>query len=1005
MSVASSDFDAYYVLLGIPPKDQPPNYYRLLGLEQFESDDEIISMAAERQMGYLMPHESGDHVDEVARLASEVSRARLCLLDPSKKKDYDESLAAEIEAILESQAEQQVRADEQPLDDLEIVDAQTTESTAPESTLPPPRPTKSDTARSPSTQPRNPSTQTNPTRPTFSKAAPITAQLAPQTPALHAKPHVATSAQPEKENADFAEEPWIKRNLWVVIAGGAAALLLFFAVLAVIVIVTATKEADDELVELTSKPVEEDSLDVAETPTLPADEKTTTPQAELSDDNILTGTLTKPEDSDPVSPEVPESVKVLRVEPQMPLAGDTVGVWLPTDVPLGVMLEYRDQSSTSWRRVTRRRVSFGSRRAIGAASATRPSELPTTPTFTIYDAKTGILRIDVRATNTAGNSSEISTVEVEVAENPWERWREAARISHNQGIEQIDFFAGGKQVVVMSKQNSSSYSRVQLDRVTQFTTWDTSDFSLVNDLSTLDTVGGKLRADGSLVIIRQIADPGSVPTASEPNLLLGRFGRTVRPIAPQNQTYSIEAEVEGRQILLAEHSGQVSRVAFSPDGRFVAIGFEKHAAVWNLESQSAASLPDDLDTGADGESEAEVAEEAIELDDDPLGNSNSYDSASPASRPLFKFSWNTDAPLRFGPAGNLVARGGSNVEIWSVGKRGRLSTLATPASCLAFSQDGKRLVTSWNGEIKIWDVTTGGLKSTIGCQLANRRSRSIRLARATFGTDYIGSKVSQLCFHPQGNELAVVVDNRTAIFRIADGRRMHDFGYFSGVTCLTFSPDGSTLATGGADRTVRLLRASDTSTTKSVRADPPLNAQYLRADKRIAKRQFGRALDALQLSRYVPGNESFANMLSSQYCRPVYTSFDNISKLSLAPEVRERFDLIVSELKKEHSKLAIEAMRNATMANDKELANFNVYARFPDELLPSDFVETQRKLHIDREKQALRYWERAKALMNRSKPNKSAARVCLLKIVAMEDYLPKSAKQARDKMRELGLNE
>ena len=30
-------FDAYHEWLGIPPKDQPPNHYRLLGIELFES--------------------------------------------------------------------------------------------------------------------------------------------------------------------------------------------------------------------------------------------------------------------------------------------------------------------------------------------------------------------------------------------------------------------------------------------------------------------------------------------------------------------------------------------------------------------------------------------------------------------------------------------------------------------------------------------------------------------------------------------------------------------------------------------------------------------------------------------------------------------------------------------------------------------------------------------------------------------------------------------------------
>jgi hypothetical protein len=35
--------------LGSRPKDQPPNHYRLLGLEAFESDPEVIESAADQQ--------------------------------------------------------------------------------------------------------------------------------------------------------------------------------------------------------------------------------------------------------------------------------------------------------------------------------------------------------------------------------------------------------------------------------------------------------------------------------------------------------------------------------------------------------------------------------------------------------------------------------------------------------------------------------------------------------------------------------------------------------------------------------------------------------------------------------------------------------------------------------------------------------------------------------------------------------------------------------------------
>jgi hypothetical protein len=50
--------DAYYQWLGIPPKHQPPDYYRLLGLELFEDDRNVIATAAESSVVIEEPGES-----------------------------------------------------------------------------------------------------------------------------------------------------------------------------------------------------------------------------------------------------------------------------------------------------------------------------------------------------------------------------------------------------------------------------------------------------------------------------------------------------------------------------------------------------------------------------------------------------------------------------------------------------------------------------------------------------------------------------------------------------------------------------------------------------------------------------------------------------------------------------------------------------------------------------------------------------------------------------------
>jgi len=89
-------FDAYHKWLGIPPEEQPPDHYRLLGIRRFESDPEVIAAAADRQMVHLRTFQAGPQAEACQRLLNEVARARVCLLDPEKKSAYDAELRSAV---------------------------------------------------------------------------------------------------------------------------------------------------------------------------------------------------------------------------------------------------------------------------------------------------------------------------------------------------------------------------------------------------------------------------------------------------------------------------------------------------------------------------------------------------------------------------------------------------------------------------------------------------------------------------------------------------------------------------------------------------------------------------------------------------------------------------------------------------------------------------------------------------------------------------------------------
>ena len=91
-------FDPYHKWLGIPPEDQPPHHYRLLGINLYENDASVIESAADRQMTHVKTHATGPHGDLSQKLLNEISVARVCLLNVERKAEYDRELKAQLAA-------------------------------------------------------------------------------------------------------------------------------------------------------------------------------------------------------------------------------------------------------------------------------------------------------------------------------------------------------------------------------------------------------------------------------------------------------------------------------------------------------------------------------------------------------------------------------------------------------------------------------------------------------------------------------------------------------------------------------------------------------------------------------------------------------------------------------------------------------------------------------------------------------------------------------------------
>src|SRR5690606_35479994 len=85
----SEEFDPYRRWLGIAPHEQPPHHYRLLGIALFEDHPDVIEGAADRQMAHVRTFQSGKFGKLSQQILSELSAAKVVLLNPEKKDAYD----------------------------------------------------------------------------------------------------------------------------------------------------------------------------------------------------------------------------------------------------------------------------------------------------------------------------------------------------------------------------------------------------------------------------------------------------------------------------------------------------------------------------------------------------------------------------------------------------------------------------------------------------------------------------------------------------------------------------------------------------------------------------------------------------------------------------------------------------------------------------------------------------------------------------------------------------
>ncbi len=84
--------DFYKEWLGIPEGPRPPNHYELLRLKQFDDDTAKVRANYKKLNTHVRKYATGQYSVQSQEMLNEIAKAMLCLTDPERKRDYDESL-------------------------------------------------------------------------------------------------------------------------------------------------------------------------------------------------------------------------------------------------------------------------------------------------------------------------------------------------------------------------------------------------------------------------------------------------------------------------------------------------------------------------------------------------------------------------------------------------------------------------------------------------------------------------------------------------------------------------------------------------------------------------------------------------------------------------------------------------------------------------------------------------------------------------------------------------
>jgi len=247
---------------------------------------------------------------------------------------------------------------------------------------------------------------------------------------------------------------------------------------------------------------------------------------------------------------------------------------------------------------------------------------------------------------------------------------------------------------------------------------------------------------------------------------------------------------------LDEHGGTINDLAFSNDGKLLAVsggesGGKGEIKLWNTADWTqAADLKGHTDT---------VYSVAFNADSKKLVSGSNDKTVRVWELPEGKLATTYKDPadavyaVAISPDGNLIAGGGADktVKVWKSGAGlERTLTQATDSvTCVAFSRDGQQIIgAGLDGVVRKWATANGQNVANMGH----------------------GDRVQSLALSKDGQVLASGgADRNVKLWNPGNGNIRTLGGHTDWVTAVAVNPDGKVLASGTTDGVLRLFSVVD----------------------------------------------------------------------------------------------------------------------------------------------------------------------------------------------------